>query len=48
MQTKTTYSSSVFSKKSIGFLLFSLILLTIGSKTFAQEKKSKRNALQKS
>jgi len=41
MQTKTTYSSSVFSKKSIGFLLFSLMLLTIGSKTLAQEKTGK-------
>jgi hypothetical protein len=41
MQTKTTYSSSLFSKKSIGFLLFSFILLTIGSKTLAQEKKEK-------
>jgi hypothetical protein len=41
MQTKTTYSSSVFSKKSIVFLLFSVILLTIGSKTLAQEKKAK-------
>ncbi|NDP28530.1 MAG: hypothetical protein GZ087_14060 [Flavobacterium sp.] len=39
MQTKTTYSSSIFSKKSIGFLLFFVILLTICTKTLAQEKK---------
>ncbi len=41
MQTKTNNSSSIFSKKSIGFILFSVILLTICTKTLAQEKKSK-------
>lgn len=41
MQTKVTYSSSAFSKKSIGFFLFSVILLTLCTKTLAQEKKEK-------
>jgi len=41
MQTKTTYSSSAFSNKSIGFLLFSVMLLTICTKTLAQEKTAK-------
>jgi hypothetical protein len=41
MQTKTIYSSRVFLKKSIELLLFSVMLLTICTKTLAQEKKGK-------